>query len=60
MVSTYKFIFLHLWYSNLNSCNNVECYHVRTIKVNEIYCSYSNNVMTILLVGVAQCEFVAN
>ncbi len=51
---------MHLWYSNLNSCNNVECHHVRTIKVSEIYCSYSNNVMTILLVGLTQCEFAAN
>jgi len=60
MVSTYKFIFFAFMVFKLNSCNNVECHHVRTIKVTEIYCSHSNNVMTILLVGVAQCEFVAN
>ncbi len=57
MVLTYKLNFLH---SNLKSYNSVECHDVRTIKVSEIYCSYSNNVITILFVRVAQCEFVAN
>ncbi len=51
---------LRAWYSNFNNYNSLKCHHVRTIKVSEIYCVYSNNVMTTLLVGVAQCEFFAN
>jgi hypothetical protein len=31
--------------------DNVECHHVVKIKVSEIYCTCSNYVMRILLVG---------